>query len=931
MGRNEDAKNGRSIVRCAATGMPAPKDSSGQNTPRKGQQNAVRALECRRPSRFDGGVRMISSVSSPAFRAAKQGGFIGARAAALVLWALSFDGTVLAADGARQLDEPITIDVRQDTDLEAALIDWGIRAGMTVMINSVTVERRLSSAVQGTMKARDALAILLRGSGLTYTVEGGRIRIIPASGFVRSVDREVDSNTSVLSESATDTSTEHVDEKSGGKGNDASQRNLAEVIVTAQKRAERVEDVPTSMTVLDGDEISKTEPLSLSDLSGYVPGFFATNSTGVAGRTQLTIRGVATDSAGLGALVATYVDDTQVGSSSAAVEGSVFTLDMMPYDIERIEVLNGPQGTLYGAGAMGGLLKYVFRAPELNVFEGHVGGSASYIDRTAGISGGERASVNIPLIHDRLALRISAYEQRTQGYIDNVALGVKHWNPATQKGGRFSALFQATDTLSIKVTALIQQTLADGEGTVQLDPLTLQSVGGPFGTIINGTENFSSRTQLYSAAVDWNLPFAALTSTTSWQRFHIRENYDATYQQSDTVNMQPGGPFPGNTEPEPLDFNLKGKFTEELRLASITAERFQWMLGLYFTREYSLNQQQILALDANGVPIPTANPLLYFYLPWDYREQAAFTNVSYKFTDNFEVSAGGRYARNEQTSAATAYGVFVNGLTPPSSPETVNLSEGVFTWMVSPQYHFSKDSMVYLRAANGYRPGGYSFALNPGVPTIFGPDKLTNYELGVKSVMLDGKLSLDFSVYDIEWKNIQVNIVDPRTQFNYFGNGATARSRGFETAAYVSPAKGLRVGVTLGLVDAHLTSDAPGIGAVSGAKLPFSSPLTASLRVDYNHALANGMTLQAGGGYRYATNSEASVEAPGALLVQQPRPVDVYAGLDFGRGTLRLFVRNAFNSQPIPLKVDQPTPGPPYPPLVPELPRTVGMNVDFQF
>lgn len=707
---------------------------------------------------------------------------------------------------------------------------------------------------------------------------------------------------------------------------------LEEIIVTAQKRNERIQDVPASITVLDSQRLSKTEPQSLMDLGGYVPALSVVSGNGTAGQTQLTLRGIATDSIGLGALVGTYVDDVQVGSNSAAVRGSLYSLDLMPYDIERLEVLRGPQGTLYGAGTMGGLLKYVFRSPNLSEFEGRAGATANTISESRGTGSGARAAVNVPIISDRLGFRLSGYRQKTPGYVDDIGLGKRDYNAYTQEGARIAGLWQATENLAIKASAMYQTIDATGSANIPIQRANLQPQYGNFKASSSGAATNEQEAQLYALIVDWNVGFASITNALSWTKLDSSSLSDLTAFFSSTINALTGGASANATAPFILRFELKDKLTEEFRITSPSDGRFKWMVGAFYTDEDSTNDQELLALDASGNGIPNVNPFLYFFLPWKYKEGAVFANGTVDVGHNVDLNFGVRYAKNWQRSETVSYGRSVNGsTTAPAAPDVVRFSEAVSTWMLSPEWHISQTSMLYARVATGYRPGGYSFALNSAVPKTFESDRLVSYELGFKGTFLDDHLSIDAALFSIDWEDVQVNIVDPVTRFSYFGNGGRARSRGGEISAHYTVIDDLRLGATVSNVDAKLRDAAPGIGGLPGDRLPLSPRWSAALTVDYTHQLMNGIGVETGAGYRYSDEVWTSVSSsPGAGLNKQARPVDFYTGIQYGRASARFFVRNAFNSEPSAHALNNRTSASPSR-LTLTQPRTIGVSVDVDF
>ena len=212
---------------------------------------------------------------------------------------------------------------------------------------------------------------------------------------------------------------------------------IDEIIVTAQKREESLQDVPVSISVVGDQQLQNLHVTQLTDIAAYVPGLQVTSS-GTPGQTTISLRGIAPIAPG--ATVGTYIDETPLGSSALYQRATLFALDLLPYDIERIEVLRGPQGTLYGAGAMGGLLKYVARDPDLSNREFRLGGGLSDVEGAGDLGQDVRVSANLPLVEGRFAVRASYARNEIPGFIDNATDGRKDVNEGTLYGDRKSVV-----------------------------------------------------------------------------------------------------------------------------------------------------------------------------------------------------------------------------------------------------------------------------------------------------------------------------------------------------------------------------------------------------------------------------------------------------------------------------------------------------------
>src|SRR6202035_3285685 len=356
----------------------------------------------------------------------------------------------------------------------------------------------------------------------------------------------------------------------------------------------------------------------------------------------LTLRGISDGYVPAGPpLVGMYIDDIPVGSTAGAIHGNVFGLDLMPYDIERVEVLQGPQGTLYGSNSMGGLIKYALRKPDLTQFEARAGTDLQTVDGGASPDWGVRGAVNLPIALNTLAFRLSAFDQTTAGWIDNVGTGIKDSNHSTQKGGRASLLWQATDALTLQATGLYQDTSADGWTNIDLDIHTQKPIYGWNKTNTNFPETFSQQTRLGALDINWNVGFATLTSVSSWSKLV------SSFHEDFTDGLQAFVPYPGAlilyAATDPLS-----KFVQEIRLTSPETQRLQWMLGGFYTRENGSEDSHWSSFTPTHVLLPDATYSIFVSGPGNaanvYKEKAVFANATYQLTNRFDVSAGERYS-----------------------------------------------------------------------------------------------------------------------------------------------------------------------------------------------------------------------------------------------------------------------------------------------
>ncbi|HEY2035333.1 MAG TPA: TonB-dependent receptor [Rhizomicrobium sp.] len=640
----------------------------------------------------------------------------------------------------------------------------------------------------------------------------------------------------------------------------AASGSIEEVVVTASKRPEEVKAVPMAITVLGQDTLDRLNARSFEDFANNVPGLSLTEAD--ATHPVLILRGI--NAGGDGSTVGTYLDETPYGSSSALANGVDTAPNLDTFDMQRIEVLRGPQGTLYGASTMGGLLKFVTNAPDPSGFDDAI--EATGIDMDHGGTGGSiRGMVNVPLSDD-LAVRIVGFDQRTPGYIDDTFRNKKNTNSLDSTGGRASVLYRPTDKLSIRLNVLTQN--LDAGGNNAEDVIVVGNKIVPkYGDYIEQrtiSEGGATRYYVYNATINWDLDWATLTSATSFDLLHDHQFTDAT------------GVYGADVQ----GFLHQKKLTQELRLASDPGDGpFDWLAGFYYTHEIGTLHQDI-------VSVPHGTVYGSLQLDSRYVETAGFTNLTYHFTPSFNVSLGGRYAHNSQ--AANEFGLASAG---------GSSSGNVFTWSGAAHWDVSDQTALYARVAKGYRPGGPNALppiVPPDVPASYGPDSLINYEAGVKSDLLDGALSLDADVFYITWNNIQLlTVVD---HFAVSNNGGKAKSQGFEGHADWRATDNLTLSFTGAYTDAKLTSDTDPllVGGRSGDPLPWSPKWSSTLDGDYNFDPIGEWTPYIGASWHYVgdRHSDFSPGTPTQVVLSSYNAIDARVGVEWNKWTIELYGKN---------------------------------------
>jgi len=728
-----------------------------------------------------------------------------------------------------------------------------------------------------------------------------------------------------------------------------------EVVVTAQKRTEAIADIPASVTVVSGQLLEQQRAHDFQDLVPLVPGLSVT--TARPGVTRITLRGVNTG--GVASAVGVYFDDVPFGSSSGLANAAIVSGDFDTFDIARVEVLRGPQGTLYGASSVGGVMKYVPNRPNPERFEARFLGSAETVENgDPGYS--VTGLVNLPL-GDKLAVRASGFYRFDSGFIDsignnpvpsltnpaiNVVAGtrvVDGLNSLDRFGGRLAALFKPSEKFSVTFGVQLQNIESDGASIVDASPTSLEPLIEDVQSSYQDAYN-NTKYRVYSATVDWDLGAASLESISSYGTFEVNLQGDLAIATQFT-----GGPplaslvtfLFGNAVTRPLSVVLPqttstDKLTQELRLVSPKGKTFDWLVGVYYTDEDSAIKQQIRAVEAGTDTFATGVPMLAdVSLESTYEEFAGFANATWHVTPRFDLSLGGRASHNKQVASQLTDGALVGGLT---RFDDVESSESPFTYSFAPRFEFGKNSSIYGRIATGFRPGGPNVlppAAPPAVPRTYDSDRLTSYEVGLKAGGgPTDKFSLDFSGYYLDWEDIQLFLVV--NNFGINGNGGTAVSKGFELAASVFPTGGLALSLNAAYTDAKLTQDTdPVVGGQDGDPLPWVPEWSFGLNADYEWTVKGNARAYVGGSLGYT--GERTIEFNNRAADGSIRKADSFATLNlragayFGRWSVELYGKNLTNEMGV---TSIGTPGPlPNGALGLGLirPRTIGVSVATRF
>ncbi len=724
-------------------------------------------------------------------------------------------------------------------------------------------------------------------------------------------------------------------------------QSLEGITVTAAKREQDIQKVPISMTALTGEQLERQGVTSLVDLARIAPSLTVASSG--PGSNNLIIRGISS-SAGSAATVGYYLDDVPIAASSnAALLSTRGVIDPSVFDIERVEVLRGPQGTIYGSSSMGGTVKYVTNQPDLDFVEARI-----RTDISGTYHGGPNANVNgvlnVPLIKDTVALRVSAYYRDDDGYIDRYPISPANYLAADPDGGkkdnvntyktygaRVAMLIKPDDSLTITPSVIYQDSRLGSPFTYDKIPASLDN---PY-QVRDVNETNIQKSTISNIAIHKQFDAFELMSSSSYFTRDISIRDDS----SKVINYFFGLP---SVYPTTMYGSYKNKeFTEEVRATSKFDGPVQAILGaFYHDVRAPLNSSIPYPGGFNqtfGTPFPAYSTIYQGGRNATLDEYAVFGELSWNITDKLKASAGIRAFEVKQGFSQTGDGLLNGG---PSAVQSKSKDYGS-TPKFTLQYQVTPDDMVYATASEGYRPGGPN---NPAPATLCGsevsglglsqsqlnkynPDTLWNYELGFKSALLDRKLLVDASVYHIDWKHVQQQIV-LGCGYNITANFGSAVSQGAELELKFLPVNAVTLSAGFSYNDAYLKNDVPGTSAKDGDRLVNVPRFTGSLAGEYRHrvnAQYDGF-MRADISYVGDSNFLYDRESPfyrrkGFATTNIRVGMEGRNGFDISLYATNLFDKRGETDLPVAISADLPTTRR----VALNQPRTIGVTMQYQY
>ena len=765
-----------------------------------------------------------------------------------------------------------TFDVPSDV-ASNSIPEFARQAGIQIVAPADRLEGVRTPAVKGNLDVHAALAELLKGTDIRIASDDGQVvtlKVLP---------KKV---SDVVADPPADTQT----------------NGIETVTVTAEKRTEKSLDVPMGLTALSGEGLERTQSYRLEDYVGKVPGLTLLDNG--SNGSELVIRGVTAGVLPINSPVATYIDETPYTTAGAFAGSDFIAPNLDTYDMQRIEVLRGPQGTLYGANALAGLLKYVTNAPDPSGFSASAEAGLSSV-YNGGTGFDLHGMINVPLADDA-ALRVVGYDNYYPGFIDDPSRGLKDINGSHFAGGRASLLYDPTSTLSFRLTAMYQDKSWGDNNNIDVEPSTLKPAYGPLTQENIISQPGHTTTELYNLTVMWDTDFGKLLSSSSYFKADNHLVQDATKDLGPYLPRLAGGPYGIG---DLVDVDVKSE-TQEVRLSSKDDNPLEWQVGALYAHRTSVENEPLYPIDIATRTLLTNFPtnLGAFLLTGSYDEWALFASTDYYVLPDLDVSLGGRYDVNNQKYYQDFTGYFGGGL-PLGNPS----SDSVWTYSGDVRWHLTSDQMLYARIASGFVPGGPSdVTIFSGLPHSYKSSTTVNYELGLKGSYLDNHLTVEVAAFDIEWSNIQLNEII--NSFGTVANCCDARSTGAEWNFAYMPLAGLTLDFNGSYTDAYTTTAAaPSVGASVGERLPATPMWETSFSADYERNLFADYAGFIGFNWRFSGSRYAEFEPPAGIAPRLEMPsyniFDARVGVEQGAWSVTFYCKNLGNALAVNYLIDE--------------------------
>ena len=622
------------------------------------------------------------------------------------------------------------------------------------------------------------------------------------------------------------------------------QSQIEEIVVTATKRGDTlIQDIPLSVQAISGDSLRETGALDFNDYYRQIPGLSVVDQG--PGDKRYIIRGITSAGAGT---VGLYFDEIVVTGNMLTTDGGR-SIDIKLFDMDRIEVLKGPQGTTFGSSSLSGAIRWIPASPDMSQASMDMGAGISSTRYSDGLSYTVDAMVNIPIVEDKVALRFAGIKIDNEGYIDNRFR--EDGNDDDTEALRGMLAVQVTDTLKFSLLGMHQDSKTHGRaGWMDQEialPVSPSLNGGPVPKFYNtdlSDAGFLDKTNMYNVKFEYDPEWGNVIFTSSLLQRDTHLNRDASAEIEIITRL--AFPADGSGQSFIVQPQNREVFTNEIRFASSWDSPFQMLIGGFRQSEERFFRSKVITVDSmTGKVTPDSISLLDRTVDTSVDEKALFGELSWDVTEQLNVTGGFRWFDFELVENAVAVTGFPGRPGGGPGPQLA-FGEKDIIFKANVSYDLNDDILAYFQFAQGFRSGGpndQTAASIAGVtiPAGFGSDSVDSYEVGFKSAWADSKFILNGSFFYVDWTDIQARqqaSAPGGLTFSYRGNGGTAEVIGFEVQAQAYPAEGLSFGATFNYSEAELTADAPiPSNGMDGDTIPHVPEVTFNLNGRYERPL----------------------------------------------------------------------------------------------
>ncbi|VAW07411.1 TonB-dependent receptor [hydrothermal vent metagenome] len=765
--------------------------------------------------------------------------------------------------------------------LREALTNLAEIARISIAYNGANIENYRSGYVLNAANTADALEIILSRTPFSFEFTGDHtVKLIPRVA-------------------------DHVKQMAPAKTPTA-QPDL--ILVTATKREAYTQKLPVSISTIDGRTLSRWGMRNFNALAPKLAGVSFTNLG--PSRNKIFLRGISDGAFAdrTQSTVGVYLDETRVIFNDT-------NPDIRLIDLERIEVVRGPQGTLYGDGSVGGIYRIITKKPALDEYAGYLRASGS-VTEGGGSNGTIDGAINLPLAPDRFGLRISGYRESASGYIDNVGTGEENINDSNIFGGRVAGRLKLAENWTLDGAANLQTVdLADSQ-------YIFSNLGG-LRRATSAREPYRDDIKIYSLTLRGDIAGARITSSTAFVQRDVKTTFDATAALPVLINDTSAEGFFETSS------NIE-TFTHETRIVSDQDGDFDWLAGVFVARR---DEKLFSRLITNNL---TPTELAFFSNRNDgVDETALFGEASVYILDKVKFTAGLRWSRTEYDIDVASGGIANTGV-----DGLVNSRKrSSFSPKIAISYQYSDDILFYTQASQGSRIGGFNvntpleaitdLGPNDSV-TVFESDTLWNTEIGLKSSWLDNNVIFNAAVFYVFWTEIQTDQILP-SGFSFITNAGQARNLGVEAELTARPFPNVELSSAFFWNNPELTEANPFLGADAGDKLPNIAALSASAGATIEFPIAGKWNGLLAADYSYVGESFLTFAEDIAPTMGDYHVGNVRLTAQLNNLRTGVYVDNVWNTRGNTFAFGNPFSLANQPQETPLRPRTIGVFLEKQF